>query len=709
MNKSSSILAELRGDAEYTTQVRKFLDDARRRPNVAPCWLDGDFWASQWTARFGKNQTIWIDWDISLDDGTSLLDDNPASAALRTLICAQTHPLQTGTNIISSSTAYQRVQQAVRLADYFLLHYSHSELLAHGFAALSEGDFECILTTLASGPDTENTIYEWPERMSRFVRELSAETLTSIEVERYKRRFKSIGVVDTPPEERLLPNLTDQQIVQARVALLKAGLYRKPKGKGDNAHFAPDGVKLRNILYPNILGSRAKKSIVSELCWGPPREYRRELPAVFTRHGEANERITERLLLSYARRLKAISSMSEMGLSPPIQTFAALSKKSVLEALRAAPPGRFVSVPSEHIFFALRAALDFLTDHADHLLASFERVAAALKASGCRPAHFSRGDAFLSCLEAKTKEFGIKAYSIRNFTFRNEAGKIQKPTPNETYYKLLRNNYGLLEAVQAVYGATALALGVLSARRRSEVARLRLNGYLDETETMLRFEAAKTGAMDERQTIERPIPPVIVKSLKRLQIFQENLVRSRAYYRTTNLFSYPRYGNWKQADSDSIEIAIDCFLDYVEMPVDEHGHRYYIRFHQARRFFPQAFMESGLPGGRDLLSWFLGHTDSEQVWQYILEMCSGDAIEKAAAQTATAQIRAGNEAFDDLSGYLKEVFGVRDFWALSEDELNGYILKLEQLGDVRVEIEYFDTTDGMRHRMLMKVMEPSHA
>jgi integrase len=574
---------------------------------------------------------------------------------------------------------------------------------------MSEGDFQHILTTLSSGPDTENTIYEWPERISKFVRELSTKTLTQTEVDRYIRRFKSIRVVDTPPDERLLPNLTNEQIVRARVAFLKAGLYRKPKGRGDNAYFEPDGVKLRTNMYPNILGSRAKKSIVSELCWGRPREYCRELPAVFTRHGDTNERITERHLLSYARRLKAISSMSEMGLSPPIQTFAALSKKSVLGAFRSAPPGRFVSVPSEHIYFALRAALDFLTDHADHLLASFERVAAALKATKCRPAHFSRGDAFLSCLEAQTKEFGIKAYSIRNFVFRNEAGLIQKPTPNGKYYELLRGNYGLLEAVQAVYGATALSLGVMSARRRSEVARLRLSGYLDETETMLRFEAAKTGAMGNRQTIERPIPPVIVKSLRRLQIFQDNLVRSGVYYGATNLFSYPRYGNWKQADSDSIEIAIDCFLDYVQMPVDEHGHRYYIRFHQTRRFFPQAFMESGLPGGRDLLGWFLGHTDSEQVWQYILEMCSGDAIEKAAAQTATAQIRAGNEAFDDLSRYLQEGFGVRNFWALSEDELNGYILKLEQLGDVRVEMEYFDTPDGMRHRMLMKVMKPSHA
>jgi hypothetical protein len=284
-------------------------------------------------------------------------------------------------------------------------------------------------------------------------------------------------------------------------------------------------------------------------------------------------------------------------------------------------------------------------------------------------------------------------------------GKIK----SKEYFERLRKREGLVDCIRILYGAIAVTLAALLSRRRSENTRLHADDYLDETNTFLMTFIAKTGYGIHRQKLGIPAPDIVLRMLKRLEKFQRDLVERRILDKPTELLSFPSlYQACTFSSASNIESAIDCFLDYIEMSCDTEGRRYYLRFHPLRRFFPQTFMESGLPNAREILSEFLGHTNPEEIWTYLLEVCPGEAIERAAAQTATKQLRDGNEAYEELAALVKTTFGVDNFWALSDDEMNGYVLRLLHTGEASVTMEYLHTSDGVQHRMLMKVKENSN-
>ncbi|MCA7889723.1 hypothetical protein LGM58_41840 [Burkholderia contaminans] len=707
MARSRKATDLVRNNEAYLEIIRGYIADAKSPLASCASWLHSDFWESKWTGSFTGDDYFEIDWSVQLNNGVYLSDKTPASWQFRTWICAQTHPSLTGLPSLRPNVAYHRVLETARLVDYFILHHDADELVEHGFGAVSEGDLLQIVTDLASAK-TEVSIYRWPEYLYAFITTLDEQSISNREIEYYKNKHPEISVVATSPEDRLLPFPDDESVVRARIALLKNNLYRYTSPAGI-PYYNPDYAAIISNVYRDTLRGRSSKSIAPELAWGSNSGWQREMSSVFVKEGQENIRLARRTVAAYCRRLKSLSVLDHPDGSitaPSPSVLSILDSRTITHSLRTSPAGRFKTVPSAHVFYALRQAITFFLEHGDHLLDSYVRLAKAMSAHQLKPSVFELRHDISDYLLPRTVSAGIRTFSIsRAYTRLDLAHESPTFEKKRKIFTSLRNHAGLADGVRVLYGGIATTLGALAARRRSEFLRLHPANFLDATGTCLVLDAAKTGVGTYREQIVCPVPPIVVRMLNRLKRFQEDMMETGLLAEYTNLLACPGRGEFGLLDIECIESVMDCFFDYIEMPDDGNGRRFYLRFHQLRRFFPQTFMESGLPGGREILSEFLGHTNSEEIWTYITEVCPGDAIEQSAAQTATSQLRDGNSAFEDLAQFVRDTFGIHDFWAVSEEELNGYILTLEQIGAAKVSIEYIDTPDGIRHKMLMKVRE----
>jgi len=174
----------------------------------------------------------------------------------------------------------------------------------------------------------------------------------------------------------------------------------------------------------------------------------------------------------------------------------------------------------------------------------------------------------------------------------------------------------------------------------------------------------------------------------------------------TRLFSYP---GWKGSPAlvgsttASVSRSLDYFCDYFETPLNVHGQRYYIRQHQLRRFFAMLFFWGSSFEGLDALRWFLGHTDSEHLYNYITEATPGAVLRGIKAHYASERLQADSDASAELAALVYEHFGTREFSVLDSQELSEYVEELMIEGRVSVEPEFIRTSEGVEHRVLIKV------
>lgn len=670
---------------------------------IQPWWLESDFWERDWHCDFGGGYKTDISWDIRLDSGISLENESPVSATLRHWVGIQGTPTTHLGHRPAPGTAYCDVLTTTRLIDYFFLHHDHGELHSHLFHALTANDFTRTIVRLASFNNSDLSIYDWPEKLKLYLLEKIEHFPTETDIEEWESSYPGISQIDTPEEDFLL-NVDPDTILKMRISLLSDDLCIVTN-KHSGLRVSPNVATLTDILYRNTLGGKHRIAPPPELCWGNAETLLRERRSVLTRLGDTNERLCEKTLRKYVTTLKTMRFLPPSE-RPPKSSLAALSNESVIKAMNAVPPGQFISIPTPHLLYALKRALELFINHADHILDSFVRVATEFTIIGAHASRVLNSRNFPTLIRSESVVFGIKRYSLMqgDESVERSLRKFVR-LKKATFYSRLRENRGLLESARLVYGCIAFTLGALATRRRGEVVDLIVDKCLDETETSLIIELRKVGLEGHRRKVARPILPIVVKMIKRLQKFQADLLAAGCIDRLHTLLSFPTYkAGVLTSDGSRVETCMDLFMDYIEMPCDGER-RYYVRFHPLRRFLPQIFMESGNPHSVEILSWFLGHTDPEQIWAYIREICPRNDIYQSAAQTVSKQLREQNPAYDDLAKLVRARYGVRDFWAVSEETLNGYIYKLQQDGSAEVDFEYFVSPIGKHHRMLVKVLE----
>jgi hypothetical protein len=188
---------------------------------------------------------------------------------------------------------------------------------------------------------------------------------------------------------------------------------------------------------------------------------------------------------------------------------------------------------------------------------------------------------------------------------------------------------------------------------------------------------------------------------------QRELIALGAIDRFTSLFSFP--GSCKvgflNVTHQRCNEYIDRFCDYFEMPLDEMGRRFYLRHHQMRRFFALLFFWGNSQSGLETLRWFLGHTDSEQLYRYITESTPGEVMIGVKLDYVLEQLHRHDSSADGLAKLLSKRLNVDSIDVLDEAELEDHLEDLIRKSTVKVEPEFFTTHSGREYRILIIVSE----
>jgi integrase len=212
----------------------------------------------------------------------------------------------------------------------------------------------------------------------------------------------------------------------------------------------------------------------------------------------------------------------------------------------------------------------------------------------------------------------------------------------EGFFTELRNGTSLYQMLQVLLGAIVVLVGTLMARREAELRGLtRASIVKDGPYFFLAFNLGKANVGEVRERVLRPLPALGAEALGLLARLSERL-KSLGCDWSLRLFQRFKHGNKENCtqygttagEREWLRLCLDRFCDYVQIPTDENGRRYYIRLHQLRRNFAMLFFWQGSFGGIEVLRYFLGHQKPSMTYRYVTETMKGAVLRRVKAKEA---------------------------------------------------------------------------
>ncbi|PSW06084.1 hypothetical protein [Photobacterium lipolyticum] len=207
----------------------------------------------------------------------------------------------------------------------------------------------------------------------------------------------------------------------------------------------------------------------------------------------------------------------------------------------------------------------------------------------------------------------------------------------------LRSQPTLHQALEIYIGAVTVVIALMKPSRDCEVANLPRSCLLRTYggHYWLDSDLAKRTRGERRaRTGGKPIPVITARAIQQVRklnrgltkLFGEddNHLRNKLFY----LPNPTKWGTGKEVNPGSLNSYLDKFCDYVGLPPDEHGRRWYLRIHQMRKWFLLLLFWSGRYDVLDAARWIAGHTDVEHLYAYIEREFPGGKIGQLEAECA---------------------------------------------------------------------------
>lgn len=269
----------------------------------------------------------------------------------------------------------------------------------------------------------------------------------------------------------------------------------------------------------------------------------------------------------------------------------------------------------------------------------------------------------------------------------------------ENYFSRIRNHESDHHLLRIYYGAVQFVIGALMARRQSELQNLKAFECLDETNTFLLFNRAKStkGLHGFRDIYKLPVDELVVSMIKNLQKIHI------ACNHNGFLFNVPNPSTHKipaTNDRDQYNNRLDMFFDYIEAPVIDNK-RLYIRQHQLRRFFAMSFFWGSGYGSLDTLRWFLGHTDVKHVYNYITESVSGSVLNNVKSQYIAENIH----EYDSLFELIKSKYHTENISLLDANTLTEYINEMLDQNIIEIEPDFLIDDSNNQYKIIVKIKD----
>ncbi|AWL27359.1 hypothetical protein DJ533_01435 (plasmid) [Acinetobacter defluvii] len=291
------------------------------------------------------------------------------------------------------------------------------------------------------------------------------------------------------------------------------------------------------------------------------------------------------------------------------------------------PLGRFKLLPAEVVFDSFRNAFEFTFNYIDNIHDSLINIYENLNISNI---DISEKKFFLKYINNELLDLGVESWTIKK---------------NNDFYINLRKNKGLHHLYAILTASICILIGTLLARRQSEILDLdpfdSLYPNIDPTANntihfYLKVKNSKTGVgllNNLKEYLNLPIPLSIAIFIYKTQKFNKKISKINP-----NLINSLNLFNAIHSDTMSVSKLssklhynyLNTFCDYFETQTIDVGSlikkRYYIRQHQLRRFFAMLFFWSKKFDSLNILTKFLGHTNSEHLYNYISESTPGDIL-----------------------------------------------------------------------------------
>lgn len=667
-------------------------------------WLESPFPANTWKLRFGEHERS-IDWAVRFGKGR--LTDTPHAKMLNTfktfLICQGNSLAMRGRTYDGPRTRVL-VYRGARLVDYLLLQQDRLKLARYGFALVTENDFDQLLFRCAAGPNDDEVIYRWTERLAEWlddrVRESYDDVMALVD------RHKVFSDISLPVDEWTLTK-DAERLASWRAVMWRNGIYNR--GKRNAYLYSPSTTKLAQAVYANTIFGKDGKSIHEELCLYPAEKYWREYPRVDVRASERGKP-SKFYVQSWRSTILSMAFLESVGSEVPVGALAALRKSE--KRYEHSTPGRFRNPPFWQVLDGIKNGVDFVLDHGEALLDSYANLLEAARGMQSSPIGLALKTDIREFLTKGALDLGVNQFCLR-------CTATNWPRPWETsngwsrrrFFNDLRSGRGFMQNIQVLYGAMIHVIGPITARRQSELVGLPVIGCLDVSRTYLVFRNAKSGAAGVRQEELRPIPPIVEQIVSLVESFQRQLIEMGALTDFGALLSIPGNFGMRAASPGSFNDSLDVFCDYFDTPLDANGHRYYLREHQFRRFLIIAFFFGARRGNLHTLRWFVGHTDAAHLWHYLTNTTSGDMRREAAAYFLMDELRLPEEqrvieiherVHRELADLAEAQFGMRQFSLIDADVLEDY-LNLQMKKGLVVEPEFLPGTGGHQYKIVARI------
>jgi hypothetical protein len=286
--------------------------------------------------------------------------------------------------------------------------------------------------------------------------------------------------------------------------------------------------------------------------------------------------------------------------------------------------------------------------------------------------------------------------SILNITeFRRKEGKPD--------FDRLRANPTLDQALRVLIGSCIVCMALLKPSREEELTHLKRSCMSQRDDGYwFNFELGKSNIGEVWQEEDRPIPVIAAKAIHLLQKLGSSLSTLFADERKVcdNLFYIPKLEGMSAmaAHGDLLNIHLDIFCDFVGLPTDMEGRRWYVRTHEMRKWFLLLLFWSGRFDVLDAARWIAGHTKAEHIYAYIEKEFPGEELPQIEAEYAVDRLYRHDQARSRASGAddnedgvdalwdaVRKHFDVESLTMIPESEWSSYVQSLRKNEKFRLE------------------------
>ncbi len=249
----------------------------------------------------------------------------------------------------------------------------------------------------------------------------------------------------------------------------------------------------------------------------------------------------------------------------------------------------------------------------------------------------------------------------------------------------------LYRLLNHVIASCVILISILKPSRDEEIIELERDclAYKEAEGYYLKFLLGKSNAGEQYEQTLKPIPYIAARAIKLLQRLGNGIDKRLGGDTSNSLLYLPvkGIGNVGKVSKNTINAKLDGFGDYLDIKLDEHGRRWYVRIHEMRKFFLLLFFWQGRFNVLDASIEIAGQTDVNHIYRYMevnfpretfTELEADYSIQCLSFVDKYHEFDSVSPGFDKLANMVCDHFNVTSLELVRESEWADYIRELRE-------------------------------